>query len=85
LIFLAISMPALGAALSGIRAEREYLRNSERYGRMVHYLEDVERRISAATNFETIRQCAAQAENLMLEENRDWFLVMKFHDFELHV
>jgi putative Ca2+/H+ antiporter (TMEM165/GDT1 family) len=85
LIFLAISMPALGAALSGIRAEREYLRNSERYGRMVHYLEDVGRRISAATNFETIRECAAQAENLMLEENRDWFLVMKFHDFELHV
>jgi hypothetical protein len=34
---------------------------------------------------ETIRQCAAEAENRMLEENRDWFLVMKFRDFELHV
>ncbi len=85
LVLLAISMPALGAALSGIRAEREYLRNSERYGRMVHYLKQVEERLKAAANLETVRQLAAEAENLMLEENRDWYLVMKFHDFELHV
>jgi hypothetical protein len=84
-ILLAISMPALGAALSGIKAEREYLRNSERHGRMVHYLEDIGRALNSASNLVTIRQCAAEAENLMLEENRDWFVVMKFHDLELHV
>jgi hypothetical protein len=85
LILLAIAMPALGAALSGIRAQREYLRHSERSDRMVHYLQSVKMRMAAAPDTETVRQVAADAEDLMLEENRDWFIVMKFHDFELSV
>ncbi len=85
LILLAIALPALGAALSGIRAQREYLRHSERFGRMVHYLEDTKKRMEAAPDLETVRTVAAEAEDLMLEENRDWFVVMRFHDFELHV
>ena len=85
LILLAIALPALGAALSGIRAQREYLRHSERFGRMVHYLEDTKKRMEAAADLKTVRTVAAEAEDLMLEENRDWFVVMRFHDFELHV
>jgi hypothetical protein len=85
LVLLAISMPALGAALSGIRAQREYLRHSERFGLMVHYLQSVKMRMAAAPDIETVRQVVAEAENLMLEENRDWFVVLKFHDSELNV
>jgi hypothetical protein len=85
LVLLGISMPALGAALSGIRAQREYLRHSESFGPMVHYLQSVEMRMAAAPDIETVRQVAAEAEDLMLEENRDWFVVLKFHDFELNV
>lgn len=85
LLVLAISMPALGVALSGIRAQREYLRNSERCGRMVYYLENVRARMEAAPRLETVRAIAAEVEELMLEENRDWFLVTRFHDFELRM
>lgn len=85
LLLLAISMPALGAALSGIRAQREYQRNSERCGRTVHYLENVRERMDAAPSLEAVRTVAAEAEELMLEENRDWFVVMRFHDFELQM
>jgi hypothetical protein len=41
--------------------------------------------MEAAPDLETVRTVAAEAEDLMLEENRDWFVVMRFHDFELHV
>jgi hypothetical protein len=39
----------------------------------------------AAQDIEAIRAAAADAQDLMLQENRDWFVVMNFHDFELHV
>jgi len=41
--------------------------------------------MEAAPNMDTVRQIAAEAEDLMLDENRDWFVVMKFHPFELNV
>jgi hypothetical protein len=85
LTFLAIALPALGGALGGIRAQREYLRQSERFGRMAQHLEDARRRMEAAPDLETVRSVAAEAEELMLDETSDWFAVVRFHDFELHV
>jgi hypothetical protein len=85
LILLAIALPALGGALSGIRSQREYVRNSERSGQMVYYLQRLKLRMEAAPDLETVRAVAADAEDVMLEENRDWFVVMRFHDFDLHV
>ncbi len=80
----AIALPALGAALSGIRSQREYERNAERYDQMVHYLANIRTRMQSAPDMDAIRGIAAEAEDQMLDENRDWFVVMKFHDFELH-
>ena len=48
LIFLAISLPAVGGALGGIHAQREYHRNAERFGRMVPYLDAMHRRLTRA-------------------------------------
>ena len=84
-VLLAVALPALGAGIYGIRTQREYLRNSERFERMAHYLKDIKTRMEAAPNMDTVRQIAAEAEDLMLDENRDWFVVMKFHPFELNV
>ena len=41
--------------------------------------------MEAALDLKAVRALAAEAEELMQEENRDWLMVMKFHDFELHV
>lgn len=84
-VLLSVALPALGAGVYGIRTQREYLRNSERFDHMARYLNDVKTRLEAAPDMETVRQIAAEAEDLMLDENRDWFVVMKFHPFELNV
>jgi hypothetical protein len=82
-VILSVTLPAVGAALSGLLAQREYHRNSERYGWMEEALETVERRMRAADDAAAVRRLAAEAETTMLQENRDWVGVMRFHDFEL--
>lgn len=84
LIFLAIVLPAFAGALSGIHVQREFHRNAERYGRMAPYLLAIERRI-AASDRASIRALAQEVADLMLNENSDWFTVMRFRDFELPV
>jgi hypothetical protein len=85
LTFLAIALPALGGALGGIRAQQEFVRQAERFGMMARHLEAAADRMRAAPDLETIRIVAAEVEDGVLEENRDWFVVVRFHDFELHV
>jgi SMODS and SLOG-associating 2TM effector domain 1 len=80
---LSLTLPALGAALSGLLAQREYQRNSDRYRWMEHALEAAELRMSSADTVPAVRLVAAEAESTLLEENRDWVGVMRFHDFEL--
>jgi hypothetical protein len=36
-----------------------------------------------ATTLKQVREVAAAAEQVMREENSDWFGVMRFHDMEL--
>ena len=39
--------------------------------------------MTAATTLEQVREVAAATEQVMREENSDWFGVMRFHDMEL--
>ena len=80
---LSITLPALGAAFSGLLAQREYQRNSDRYNWMQQALEVAETRMRSAETYAAVRRIAADAETTLLEENRDWIGVMRFHDFEL--
>ncbi|MCH8309818.1 MAG: hypothetical protein IIB17_04890 [Chloroflexi bacterium] len=85
LVFLALTLPALAGALGGVRAQREYERNADRFLAMVPYLQAIADRVRNAPDLPTLRAAALDAENVMMEETQDWFMVMKFHDFELHV
>jgi conflict system pore-forming effector with SLATT domain len=80
---LSLTLPAVGAALSGLLAQREYQRNSDRYRWMEHSLEAAEQTMRSAETPAAVRRAAAEAETTLLEENRDWVGVMRFHDFEL--
>jgi hypothetical protein len=80
---LSLTLPAVGAALSGLLEQREYQRNSDRYRWMEHSLEAAEQTMRSADTPAAVRHVAAQAETTLLEENRDWVGVMRFHDFEL--
>ncbi len=82
-IVLSISVPAIGAAVHGIGALRQFRRHSERYRRMVGLLAQLQLEMSQATSLEQVREVAAETERVMREENSDWFGVVRFHDMEL--
>ena len=83
LIVLSICVPAIGAAVHGIRTQSEFRRHCQRYQRMAGLLRQLDTDMSRADSITVIHEIAADAERLMRAENSDWFGVMRFHDVEL--
>jgi hypothetical protein len=83
LVVVAVTVPAVGAAFHGIGTQRQFRRHAERYRRMAGVLAQVQRDMAEATTLEQVREMAAETEQIMREENSDWFGVMRFHDMEL--
>jgi hypothetical protein len=83
LIVVSITVPAVGAAFHGIGTQRQFRRHSERYRRMAGVLAQVQREMADTTTLEQVQKVAAETEQIMREENSDWFGVMRFHDMEL--
>lgn len=83
LVVVAITVPAAGAAFHGIGTQRQFRRHSERYRRMADVLAKVQHEMAAATTLKQVQKVAAATEQVMREENSDWFGVMRFHDMEL--
>ena len=83
LVVVAITVPAVGAAFHGIGTQRQFRRHSERYRRMADVLAQVQHEMAAATTLKQVQNVAAETEQIMREENSDWFGVMRFHDMEL--
>jgi hypothetical protein len=78
LTFLAIVLPAVGAALAGIRAHREYLRNAERYAAMVRVLGEIGDEIEEAREWLALTDQLEMANEIMLRENQDWRVVFLY-------
>ena len=83
LLVVSITVPAIGAALHGIGAQRQFRRHSERYRIMASVLDQVHADMADATTIDQVRDVAPETEQVMREENSDWFGVMRFHDIEL--
>ncbi len=83
LIVLSICVPAIGAAVHGIRTQSEFRRHCQRYQRMAGLLRQLDADMIRADSIPVIHEIAADAERLMRAENSDWFGVMRFHDVEL--
>lgn len=83
LIVVSITVPAFGAAVHGFSTQRQFRRHSERYRRMAGVLAQVQADMTGATTIDQVRDVAAATEQIMREENSDWFGVMRFHDMEL--
>jgi hypothetical protein len=79
----AICLPAIGAAVHGIRSQAQFRRHSQRHLRMASLLQRMKTDMDQAQSLARIREIAAETEHLMREENSDWFGVMRFHDVEL--
>jgi SMODS and SLOG-associating 2TM effector domain 1 len=83
LVVVSIVIPAFGAAVHGFSTQRQFRRHGERYRRMAGVLAQVQTELTDATTIEQIQGAAAATEQIMREENSDWFGVMRFHDMEL--
>lgn len=79
-----IILPAVGAALAGIRIHREYLRNAKRYAPMVRHLSIIREQIKLVsdTDMESLTKLLEKANDMMLRENQDWRVVFTIPKLE---
>jgi hypothetical protein len=80
---LAVSVPACAAALVGYSTQREYLRNSLRYGQMADSLDRANDVMLSAADHAKIREIAATVDQMLRQERGEWFGVVSLHDLEL--
>lgn len=78
LTFLAIVLPATGAAIGGIRSHREYSRLEKRSKNMEVVLTDLDKQFSKVSTSEALEALLRRTEELMLRETQDWLMLMRF-------
>ena len=84
LIFLAIALPALGAAVVGIRKHGEYERLESRSGNMSEVIEDISIDFNKVQDKKEFVNLMYDFDKLMLLENQDWLMLMKLVKLEVY-
>jgi hypothetical protein len=79
----AIILPALAAALLAIEHQREYRRNEERSAEMSIRLLRARNVLAEAKSLVQLRDEARLVEDMIMDENRDWFGLMRLRVLEL--
>ena len=82
LTLCALVLPALGAALGGIRAHREYSRLAKRSEDMVAALQNLHDSLERARTPKQLESVVHEAEQLMLSEVQDWVSLTTFSVLE---
>lgn len=82
LVFLAVVLPAFGAALTGIRDQHQYLVHEERSRRTAGRLEALRRREPQA-NLGAVQQLAADVQAAVEAERSDWWTVSELQRVEM--
>ena len=73
---LGLTMPALGGAIGGILAHREYRRNAHRYHQMARALDPILHQVESASDFVQLQELLRAAHHLMLREQQAWLLTV---------
>ncbi|NQT77602.1 MAG: hypothetical protein HQ565_07805 [Bacteroidetes bacterium] len=84
LIFLAIALPALGAAVVGIRKHGEYERIESRSYNMSEVIEDISIDFNKLHDKNEFVSLMYDLDKLMLLENQDWLMLMKLVKLEVN-
>lgn len=80
---LAIGIPACAAALAGYSSQREYRRNSLRYGQMSDSLTEANKLMLAAADHAKVREIAGTVDRMLRQERGEWFGTAALHDLEV--
>ena len=78
IIFLAIVLPAIGAAIGGIRSHREYSRMEKRSSNMEIILRELDEQFANINSPTSLESILRETDELMLRETQDWLMLMKF-------
>lgn len=78
LIFIALTLPAVGAAIVGIRTHMEYSRLAARSENMKTVLKRLNNRLEHVNDAETMKLLLREVEELVLMETQDWLTLMSF-------
>lgn len=81
-IFLLISLPAATAALTAIRVQNEYQKNSKRYKNTSSHLKKVKAEIEQTKTLKELTEQIEEANEIMLREHQDWRVVFIFRELE---
>jgi hypothetical protein len=83
-VFLAIMLPGFGAALTGIRDQRQYRLHEKRSRRTADRLEGVRGQMALGTpSLAGARKLASETQTVVENETLDWSGVAEFQDLEL--
>lgn len=78
MIFLAVALPGLGAAIGGIRGHREHSRLAKKSQFMQAALQELESRFALAQGTYELKALLRETEQLLLQETQEWLVLMKF-------
>ena len=81
--FLAIALPGFGAAVTGIREQRQFRHHARHSSRTAARLEGLRRRLDPETGLSAVQRLASETHAVIATENVDWSDVMEFQDLEL--
>lgn len=80
--FFSIVIPAIGAAISGYAAQRDYARHSERSLRFAAELMEARRQLRDAKDVAGIQQVVLSISRLMRGEATDWYAVVRSQELQ---
>jgi hypothetical protein len=80
--YLSVVVPAVGAAISGYSAQREYARLAQRSRQMVDRLKEARQQFEHPGQLSSLQNAVRRTELLMRSETSDWYAVFRLRDFE---
>ena len=83
LILFAIALPAIGAAIEGIRTSNEYVRIEKRSANMVGVLTEIQTDLEEVNDVEGFERIMHYTDEITLRENQDWLTFMRVKETPL--
>jgi len=81
--YCSVVIPAIGAAIAGYSAQREYTRLAERSWAMVRRLNEARYQVKCSQGLSSLQDAARKTELLMRSETAEWYEVIRLKDLEL--
>jgi SMODS and SLOG-associating 2TM effector domain 1 len=81
--YCSVVIPAVGAAIAGYSAQREYARIAERSRQMVLRLQDLREQVEHSHRLSSLQQAVGHTEMLMRTDTAEWYEVVRLHDLEV--